>query len=95
MNEFVDVGFEVLTAVVTKSAVFWNIAQCSPLKVILRFGVTFQQHLQALLATCFHALFLPVLFFDPKDEGCSSVTSVEFQRATRRYIPDDSTPRIC
>jgi hypothetical protein len=28
-----DVGFEVLTAVVMKSSVFWDITPCSPLKV--------------------------------------------------------------
>jgi hypothetical protein len=32
------VGFEVFTAVVMKSAVFWDITACSPLKVNRRFG---------------------------------------------------------
>jgi hypothetical protein len=32
------IGFEVLTPVVLKSAVFWDIEPCSPLKVNRRFG---------------------------------------------------------
>jgi hypothetical protein len=28
----IHVGFEVLTAVSTKTSIFWNITQCSPLK---------------------------------------------------------------
>jgi hypothetical protein len=31
------VGFEVLMAVVTKSSIFWDITQCSPLKLNRRF----------------------------------------------------------
>jgi hypothetical protein len=34
------VGFEVLTAVVMKSTVFWDITPCSPLSVDRRFGET-------------------------------------------------------
>jgi hypothetical protein len=52
------VGFEVLTAVVTKSPIFLNVTPCSLLKVNLR----------SLLATCFHAGFLLGLF-DPEDGG--------------------------
>jgi hypothetical protein len=48
------VGFEVLTAVVMKSTIFWDITLCSPLKVNRR---------------CFHAVFLLSLFFDPEDGG--------------------------
>jgi hypothetical protein len=40
------VGFEVLTAVVMKSSVFWDITPCSPLKVSRRFGWTCRLHLQ-------------------------------------------------
>jgi hypothetical protein len=36
-NKFI-VGFEVLTAVVMKSTIFWDIMPCSPLKVNRHFG---------------------------------------------------------
>jgi hypothetical protein len=39
------VGSEVPTAVVMKSAVFWDITPCSPLKVNRRFGGTYRLHL--------------------------------------------------
>jgi hypothetical protein len=42
------VGFEVLTAVVIKSTVFWDITPCSPLKVNQCFGATYRLHLQGL-----------------------------------------------
>jgi hypothetical protein len=37
-NKFSGVGFEVLTAVVMKSTIFWDRMLCSPLKVNRRFG---------------------------------------------------------
>jgi hypothetical protein len=39
-------GFEVLTAVVMKSTVIWDIMPCSPLKVNRRFGGTYRLYLQ-------------------------------------------------
>jgi hypothetical protein len=42
-----SVGFEVLTAVVIKSTIFWGITPCSPLKVNRRFGGTYRLHLQS------------------------------------------------
>jgi hypothetical protein len=39
-------GFEVLTAVVMKSTIFWNITPCSPLKVNRRYIGTYRLHLQ-------------------------------------------------
>jgi hypothetical protein len=40
------VGFEVLTAVVMKSNIFWDVTKCRPLKVKRRFGGTYRLHLQ-------------------------------------------------
>jgi hypothetical protein len=42
------VGSEVLTAVVMKTIIFWDITPCSPLSVNGRFGRTYRLHLQAL-----------------------------------------------
>jgi hypothetical protein len=60
------VRFEVLTALFMKSTIFRDITPCSPFKVNRRFGGTYRLHL---LATCFHAGFLLILFFDPEDGG--------------------------
>jgi hypothetical protein len=40
------VGFELLTAVVMKSTIFWDIMPCIPPKVDRRFGGTHRLHLQ-------------------------------------------------
>jgi hypothetical protein len=61
-----NIGFEVFTAVVIKSNIFWDITPCGPLKVNRRFGGTYRLHL---LATCFHAGFLLGLVVDPKYAG--------------------------
>jgi hypothetical protein len=51
-----------------------------------------RQYSDALLSTCFQAGFLLDLFSDPEDEGdMFSETFVDFQRTTRRYIPEDKT----
>jgi hypothetical protein len=61
------VRYEVLTAVVMKSSIFWDITLCSSLKVNRRFEGKYCLHLPGLLATCFHAGVLLSLFFDLKD----------------------------
>jgi hypothetical protein len=40
------VGFEVFTAVVMKSIVFWDMMPCSPLSFNRRFGGTYHLNLQ-------------------------------------------------
>jgi hypothetical protein len=40
------IGFEVLTAVVMKNTIFWDITPCSPLTVNRRFGGTYRLHLK-------------------------------------------------
>jgi hypothetical protein len=42
----IHVGFEVLTAVVMKSPIFWDITPCSPLQLNRRFEGTCRLHLQ-------------------------------------------------
>jgi hypothetical protein len=67
--------FEILTVVVMKSTVFWDITPCSPLKVNRHFGGKYRLHIQdrkissALFATCFHAGLLLGLFYDREDGG--------------------------
>jgi hypothetical protein len=67
------VRFEVLTAVVTKGTIFWDITPCSPLKANRRFGETSpssrskNKPARALFVTCFYAGFLLGLFFNPED----------------------------
>jgi hypothetical protein len=74
------VGFEVLTALVMKSSSLWDITPCSPLEVNWRFGGT---ELCLLPVSCW---FLASLI--PRPSSCSSETLVDFQRTTRRYIPE-------
>jgi hypothetical protein len=74
----------------------WDITPCSPLNVNRRFGGTYRLHLQdrknKLSKSFVHAGFLLGLFSTLKMEAiCSSETSVDVQRTTRRYIPEDST----
>jgi hypothetical protein len=45
-NKRCNVGFEVATAVVMKSTIFWDIPPSSLLKVNRRFGGTYRLHLQ-------------------------------------------------
>jgi hypothetical protein len=86
----------VLTAVVVKSSIFWDITPYSPSNVNRHFGGTCCLHLQGrgrglpstsfMLVSCFAyscALKMEVI--------CSSETSVEFQCNARRYIPEDRT----
>jgi hypothetical protein len=40
------VAFEVFTAVVMKSIIFWDMTPCSPLSCNRRFGGTYRLHLQ-------------------------------------------------
>jgi hypothetical protein len=64
--------------------IFWDITPCSPLRVNRRFGGS-PYYL-------FHVDFLVGLFFDPKDRGNMFLRNVvDFQQATRRYIPENRT----
>jgi hypothetical protein len=74
-------GFEVLTAVVMKSTIFWDITPCSPVKVNRRFGRIYRLHLQgrkkADQGTSVKAGGQKTLKMEPI---CSSETSVDTQR---------------
>jgi hypothetical protein len=63
-QEFLDIlGFDVLTPVVMRSSIFWDITPCSPLTVNRSFG--------KLLATCFvlYFFFLLGLILELEDGG--------------------------
>jgi hypothetical protein len=67
-----------------KSSVFWDIRPCSPLKVNRRSRGTCHFHL--------HVKFLLGFSSTLRMEAtCSSETSVDSQRTTWRYIPEDRT----
>jgi hypothetical protein len=75
-----------------KGTIFRDITPCSPLKVNPRFEGTYRLHLQG-RRTCLarnqrESRWQAELCLEAK---CSSETSVNFQRTTRRYIPEDST----
>jgi hypothetical protein len=94
------VGFDVLTAAVMKSTVFWYITPCSPMKVNERFRGTYRPYLQGRRISrawnqtelCLSPAFTLAscsAYSSTLNIGAidSSETSVAFQRTTRRYIP--------
>jgi hypothetical protein len=84
------VGFEVLTAVVMKSNIFWDITPCSPLQVNRHFGGTYRLHLFC-LPSAFTLVSCSAYSSTLKIEAiCSSETSVHFHRTIRRYVLEDS-----
>jgi hypothetical protein len=90
------IEFEVLTAVVMKSTIFWYITPCSPLKANRRFGRTYCLQVASRAVLSFPPAFALVscsaYSWTLKMEAiCSYQTSVGFQRTTRRYITKDCT----
>jgi hypothetical protein len=91
-----NVGFAVITALIKKTSSFWDVMICSPLKV----NRTLRRNLsppswgrrlsQARNSDCLPLAFMLVSSSTlKKDLICSSETSVEFRRNTRRYLPED------
>jgi hypothetical protein len=77
LNLFVLLGFEVFTAVILKSIIFWDMTPCNPL--------SFKTYVCLLV-------FAELISSTLKMEAiCSSETSIETQRTTRRHIPEDDT----
>jgi hypothetical protein len=78
-----NVVFEVLTSVVMKSFIFWDITPCSLLKVNRRFGGTCHLHLQGLRVSRMKqaarkaARFLVRLPFNPEDGGDMFLRNVD------------------
>jgi hypothetical protein len=79
-------GFEILTVVVMHSSIFWDITPWSPFKS----QPTFRRKQSS--ATCFTLVSCLACSLALKMEVTySSEMSVDFQRTTRRYIPEDRT----
>jgi hypothetical protein len=79
------VGFEVSTAVIMKSIIFWDMTTCSQSSFNRRYGRTYRLYLQGRRNK-----------FSKKPASkqlaiCSSETSVDTQRTTRRHMPEDDT----
>jgi hypothetical protein len=71
-NIFTSVGFEVFTAVVMKSIIFWDMTPCSPMSFNRRFGGTYRLHLQGRRNRFSKPVSKQVarrLFFDPEVGG--------------------------
>jgi hypothetical protein len=85
-TECMYVGSEVLTAVVMKSTIFWDITPCSPLTVRRNMSPTSACHPAFTLVSC--SAYSSIL---KMEATCSFETSVDFQQTTRRYILEDST----
>jgi hypothetical protein len=76
------VEFEVLTAVVMKVAIFWDIAPYSPY-ITRRFGGTYHLHPYASYLKA--NWFLARLIFDPEAGGDTFLQNI----SSRHYIPED------
>jgi hypothetical protein len=80
MEKF-NVGFEVFTAVVMKSIIFWDMTPCS---LLIR------------LPPAYLLVLAEIICSTLKMEAiCSSETSGTTQRTTRRHIPEEDTGLRC
>jgi hypothetical protein len=85
-------GFEVLTAVVMNSSIFWDIMPCSPLEVNQRFGEICHLSLQSRRMSQARNQRESKWQFSTLKMGAtySSEPSVYFQRTTWRYIQENT-----
>jgi hypothetical protein len=78
-------------AIKTKGSIFWDVKPCNPLKVNRRFGGNMacpssrSKNKRNKKPVWKQVATLKV------ETACSSETSVDFQRTTWRYIPEDRT----
>jgi hypothetical protein len=92
MRLWSSVGFEILTAVVMKSIIFWDMTPCSSLSFNQRFGGTYHLHIQGQGNKFCLLVFAELIPSTLKMEAvCFSETSVETQRTTVLHIPENDT----
>jgi hypothetical protein len=90
-EQSIYLGSDVRTEMVMKSSVSCDIMPCSQMKVNRRFGGTCRLHLQARrISHLLSRWHLARLIRPSREPTYSSETSVDFQRTTRHYIPEDS-----
>jgi hypothetical protein len=83
-----------------KSSVFWDVTPCNPVEASQSFGGTYRLHLQAEGVSqarnqLVHDDFMLGLLFDPEyGNDMFLEMSVDFQRTTWRYVPEDRTLRL-
>jgi hypothetical protein len=93
LNICTSVGFEVFTAVVMKSTIFWDMTLCSPLSLNRRFGGIYRLHFQLACWFCW------TYFFDPEDGGDMFLRNVGYNSTDytasypRRWY-SSSTPMV-
>jgi hypothetical protein len=68
-KEFGNVGFEILTAVLMRSSIFWDIARFNRLKVNRRFEGTSLFNLASIAFCKMHHAGSLLGLFDPEDVG--------------------------
>jgi hypothetical protein len=98
-SESLLVGFEFRTTVVTNSSLFWGITPCSPFKANRRLGGTYRLGVQGrriIQARNQHEAGSKQRSYTSystlnMEAKYSSETSVDFQRTTCLYIPEDRT----
>jgi hypothetical protein len=92
------VRFEVFTAMVMKSIIFWDVTPYSLLRCNRRFGGTYHLHPEGrrnnlfCLSPAYLLVIAGIIPSNLKMEAiCSSETSVATQQTTRHHIPEDDT----
>jgi hypothetical protein len=82
--------YEIRRFITLKSIIFWDITPCSPLSANRRFWGTYRLHLQGRRYN-FSKKPATKQVVLKMEAICSSETSVDTQRTTRHYIPEDYT----
>jgi hypothetical protein len=80
---------EIWTNFLLKSTIFWDITPCSPFSVNRRFGGPYRRQRRGRKNKLSKKPGLKQVVSLKMEAICSSETSVDTQRTTRRYIPEN------